>query len=154
MRFDIALIEGKYRGMERSVVIPWNLKTKNVYKLLLEKYFSYIELECKGSYDSNSLEKMIIFYKELRTYEIICEMIVYASEPLEQVYGYSIDLLGIDIVHDMCESLISDEINPQIAYILNENGLCDTEVDVERIIPFQDHGNVEWLPCYVYRIDV
>lgn len=154
MRFAIVLIKGKYRGMEREVDIPWNSKTKKTYYQLLEKYFLYIELKCWSDYNADSLEKMIAFYNELCAYEINCEVIGYANEPLEQVCGYSVDLLGIDIVHDMCESLISDEINPQIAHLLNENGLCDTEVDVERIIPFQDHGNVEWLPCYVYRIDV
>ena len=152
MRFDIAPIEGKYRGMERTVDIPWNPKTKKVYKQLLEKYYSHIELECNGDYDYESLEKMIAFYKELCTYGISCEMIAFSNEPLEQVHGYPIELLGIDIVHDMCESLIEDEINPQIAHLLNDNGLCNTEADVEKIIPFQDHGGVEWLPCYVYKI--
>ena len=152
MRFDIAPIKGKYRGMERTIGATelWRPKTNKIYSQLLEKYFlylRYIEL-C----DDDSFKKTIDFYKELCDYDIICEVITYATHPLEQAYGYPIEFLGIDIVHDMCESLIADEINETIKHFLNENGLCDTEEDAIRIIPFQDHGNVEWIPCYVYKI--
>lgn len=112
MDFYIVAIKGKYRGMDRSVDIPYDAKTKKVYKQLLEKYFSYIDLECNGACDKDALEKMIVFYKEFCAYEISCEMIAFSSEPMEQVHGYPVELLGIDIVHDMCESLIEDEINP------------------------------------------
>jgi len=57
MDFCIAPIRGKYRGMGRLIDIPWNSKTKKVYNVLLEKYFSYIELECNGDYDYESLWK-------------------------------------------------------------------------------------------------
>ena len=35
---------------------------------------------------------------------------------------------------------------------LNENGLCKTEADVARFIPYLDHGVDIWEPCYVYRV--
>lgn len=152
MRYDIAITNRKYRGMERAVTATdlLNPKTEKQYDVVLEKYFSYLEYADKV--DEISFEKTVAYYLELRQYDIPCELIAYGSIPVENIFGYSTELLGIDIVHDMCESLICDELNPEIVHLLNENGLCENVEDVEKIIPFQDYGGVEWKPCYVYKV--
>ena len=153
MKYSIALITKKYRGMERNLMTSdfYNSKKKESYDNLLETYFSYIE-ECEIQ-PNPSLEKIIAYCKKFIEHGISCEIIVYDFEPINDVIGYSLELLGIDIVHDLCESLISDEVNPKIVHLLNENGLCRTMDDVERIIPYQNHGNVKWDSCYVYKIN-
>lgn len=152
MRYDIVPLGQTYRGMARSLT-PLHLrtpKTKKRFEELLEIYFFYIEL-CENVSQS-AFESMLTCYNLFCTYGIPCEIIVYDDIPIDNAFGYPIELLGIDIVHDMCESLISDSCNPGINHLLNENGLCKTVEDIERIIPFQDCGIVNWSPCYVYRV--
>lgn len=36
--------------------------------------------------------------------------------------------------------------------MINQNGLCRTEADVRETIPYQEHGGVEWKPCYIYKV--
>ena len=152
MRYDIVPMKQKYRGMGRSLTVTdlWNKKTQKVYDILLEKYFRYLDLYELA--DKRSFEEMILFCQEIIEYDIDCEMIVYDAKPIEEIYGYELELLGIDIIHDMCESLISDAVNPLARYLLNDNGLCKTEIDVEKIVPLQIHGNLKWIPVYVYKV--
>lgn len=78
-------------------------------------------------------------------------MIIYSNEPMESFNGWGIELLGIDIVHDFCESLLSNGVDSEADAILNENGLCKNKEDVGKIIAVQDPGDVDWSPIYVYR---
>ena len=152
MKYDIAPINETYRGMERALTAAdlLNSKTKKIYKDLLEKHFLYLEYGEEVS--ETAFEKMLVYYQEVITYDISCEIIAYDVVPLDNLYGYSLQLLGIDIVHDMCESLISEGVNLHVRGLINENGLCDTVDSVNEIIPYQDHGGVEWKPCYVYKV--
>lgn len=155
MKYDIVPIRSMYRGMDR-VLTPEDfpiLKSKQEYEVLSDKYDRYLEcyLELDGS---DGLKRLVEFYKEIKRYDVNLEIIVYDNFPIKDAYGYCIELLGIDIVHDMCESLISHNLNPQILCLLNENGLCEREADVDKIIPFQEHGGVMWRPCYVYKVKV
>lgn len=153
MRYDIVPIKQKYRGMDRSLLATdlLTLKSKSEFDKLLNTYYTY--LECiEENISDTGLKSLIHIYEEFKKFGVPCEIIVFDSIPHKNVFGYQIELLGIDIVHDMCESLLSDDINSCIYHLLNENGLCKTEQDVEKIIPFQDCGNVEWSPCYVYEL--
>lgn len=152
MRYDLVPIKGKYRGMARSLLATdlLNPKSRSKFELLLEEYFEF--LEYSQDMDKQVFEHTVAFYKILKEYNIICEIIAYDDETLEDVFGYSIEFLGIDIVHDMCESLIESGLSQYTKKMINQNGLCRTEADVEEIIPYQDHGGVEWKPCYVYKV--
>ena len=154
MRFDLVPIRSNYRGIGRSLLGTDLLteKTEKKYKWLLEEYFKYLEIELFEEVGKKSFDKTIDFYKLLRSYDIMCEIIVYNESSLQEAFGYPIEFLGIDIVHDMCESLIEDSLNPRIEKYINTNGLCRNLEDVKTIIPFQDCGNVDWKPCYVYKV--
>lgn len=155
MQYDIVPIKGMYRGMDR-VLTPEDfpiLKSKEEYEVLSDKYDRYLQcyLELNGS---DGLRSLVEFYKEFKSYDVDLEIIVYDNVPIKDAYGYCIELLGIDIVHDMCESLLAQDLNPRILCLLNENGLCESEADVNKIIPFQEHGDVTWRSCYVYKVKV
>lgn len=152
MHYDLVPIKGKYRGMGRSLLGTdlLNETSRNIFGLLLEEYYSF--LEYSQSQDRTSFEKMVVFGKILEEFDILYEIIVYDKKILTDAFGYPVELLGIDIVHDMCESLIAEGVNPQIIHVLNENGLCNTIEDVKRIILYQNSGEVEWEPCYVYKV--
>ena len=66
--------------------------------------------------------------------------------------------MGIDIVNvsndTILDSLLEDEdcLHTNIRYLLNENGLCRTVDDIEKILPWQNLGDLKWEPCYVYRV--
>lgn len=156
MWYCIALIGTTYRGMERLLTATdlYTPKTRSVFQDLIEDYFSYIPHVDEKPATPDSFQQVIAFYRRLLPFDLPCEIIACSSTPMQEVYGYPIQLLGIDIVHDQCESLLADEINPAIAHLLNENGLCRTKQDVATIIPFQNHGTVEWKPYYVYRVSV
>lgn len=151
MRCDIVPLGQKYRGMGRSLDVTHfkNCLPKDSFDDLLEVYFDYIDYGCEIN---PMFDKLLAFYKKFRDHGVYCEVIAYATYPIENLHGYTVELLGIDIAHDMCESLIAEDVNPNIQNLLNENGLCQTVEDVETIIPFQDHGTVEWQPCYVYTV--
>ena len=43
--------------------------------------------------------------------------------------------------------------NKEAQKYLNGNGLCKSKEDVSTIVPLLDHGDVEWNPCYVYKVE-
>lgn len=153
MNYDIVPINNRYRGMGRSLLAT-DLYTKNNkknYNFLLNKYYEY--LSYLQQYPSEEgLIKLIDLYKYFSKHEIKCEVIVYDITPLETVFGYVLDLLGIDIVHEMSESLLCECTDYRIQKYLNENGLCNSESDLSSIVPWLDHGNVNWDPCYIYKV--
>lgn len=155
MLYDIVPIQSRYRGMERGLTTEdiWTSKAREKYDELLEIYYAYLDCILEES-DENILGRLILIYNEFTKYDVLCEIIAYDICPISEIAGCSIEFLGIDIVHDMCESLISGEVRPCIEHLLNKNGLCSAVGDIEKIIPFQDHGNVEWKPCYVYKVNV
>lgn len=111
MRYDLVPIKGKYRGMARSLLATdlLNPKSRSKFELLLEEYFEF--LEYSQDMNKQAFEHMVAFCKVLREYNIMCEIIVYDDETLEDVFEHSIEFLGIDMVHDMCESLIEGKLN-------------------------------------------
>ena len=92
------------------------------------------------------------FEKILQQYEILCEIIAYDTKPIDSAYGYSVTWLGIDIVHDCCESLLENMSDRRVQQTLNKNGLCRNTADISKLLPLLDVGDVMWKPCYVYRV--
>ncbi len=152
MRYDLVPIKGKYRGMARSLLATdlLNSKNRNKFEDLLEEYYEFLEYGQEIS--KQAFERVVAFYNVLKSYGITCEVIAYDENVLESIFGYSIEFLGLDIVHDMCESLIESELNSYVEKMINQNGLCRTESAVREIIPYQEHGGVEWKPCYIYKV--
>lgn len=153
MHYDIVSTNKKYKGIERTITITDFLlaKNNNDFEELLDLYYEYIE-HMERCIDKEGLEHLITLCSAFKEKGVPCEVIIYDTVPFKGFLGYHIEELGIDIVHDMCESLLADEISADSSHLLNENGLCSTPQDIEQVIYAQDHGNIEWNPCYIYRI--
>ena len=129
VQYDIVPIKNKYRGMGRSLLAA-DLYTRQTKKGLIN---------------------LIKFCNELGRYGIMCEVIVYDIYPLETAFDYVLDFLGIDIVHEMSESLLCECADIKVQKFLNKNGLCNSETYVNDIVQLLDNGDVKWEPCYVYK---
>ena len=126
-------------------------QTQKNYHFILDKYYEYL-LNVQQYPSKDGLIELIDLYKEFSKCEIKCEVIVYDITPIETAFGYALDFLGIDIVHEMSESLLCECTDHKIREHLNENGLCSSELYLSSIVPLLDHGNVKWEPCYIYKV--
>lgn len=153
MKIDIVPIKENYRGIGRSLLATDLLtkKSKKDFAKLLEMYDAYLML-LEQPESQNVLEKLMDFEKILQQYEILCEIIAYDTKPIDSAYGYSVTWLGIDIVHDCCESLLENMSDRRVQQMLNKNGLCRNTADILKLLPLLDAGDVMWKPCYVYRV--
>lgn len=153
MNCDIVPVKNHYRGIGR-VLLATDLYTKPVrkeYGILLNKYYEYLS-NVQQYPSEDGLTKLINLCKEFSKYEVKCEVIAYDITPLETAFGYAVEFLGIDIVHRMAESLLCECTDYEIQKSLNKNGLCNSEQNLNHIIPLLDHGDVKWDPCYVYKV--
>lgn len=153
MNYDIVPIKKYYRGMGRVLLATdlYTKQTKKEYDLLLNMYYEYLA-NVQQHPSRDGLIKLITFCNEISKREVKCEVIAYDITPLKTVFEYELDFLGIDIVHEMLESLLCECVDYEVRKFLNKNGLCNSESDVNSIIPLLDHGDVKWEPCYVYKI--
>ena len=153
MYYDIALKQQIYRGMERcfQVTSVPNKKRKGKLDELLQLEVDYISLIQENPI-REGLMKLIDYYRILKTYEIECEIIVYDNMPLLNAWEFPLEFLGVDITYDMGESLLSDVVSGDVKKYLNENGLCEKADDVIHVIPLLEHGDVQWEPCYIYKV--
>ncbi len=153
MMFDVVPIRSSYRGMGRSLT-PEDFPrkcTRKRWDKLIEDYLDYIEDTLKPE-SRETFERMLSYCKDMKKQNISCEMIVYDSHPLESAYGYPLEFLGIDIVHEMMESLLEDGAERLPKSLLNEHLLCTDVANVPQITMLCDHGGATWLPCWVYRV--
>ncbi len=153
MKFDIVPINSAYRGIGRSLTpeVFQSKRAKSNMDELIQIYYDYITEYLKAE-SQESFEHMYEWCDVLKKNDIPCELIVYASQPLESVYGKSLSFLGIDIVHEMAESLLENGADRLPKALLNEHLLCKKVVDVAQIISLCDHGGALWLPCWVYHV--
>ena len=153
MCFDIVPVRNDYRGVGRSLQATdlYTRKARKLYDDLLDRYYEYLSVVGVEP-TKERLCRLISLCEIFSQYGVRCEVIVYDTAPVESSFGYALDFLGIDIVHDMSESLLSDYIEVDIQRLLNKHGLCDSEPLVHSVIPLMDHGGVRWDPCYVYRV--
>ncbi len=160
MRFDIVPINILYSGIDRSLMPDDFLKpkTKQYYDTLLATYFSYLELMCNPNepldYDEKLFGTIQNFYQKFCDYNVSCEFIAFNTTPMDFIYGVSVELLGIDIVHDMAESLINcnQPTDHSIKKYLNEKGLFDNLIDANVAIESLGIDSSVWKPCWVYKV--
>ncbi len=157
MRFDIVSLNSSYRGIERSLS-PYDFFSKparKYYDELISCYFEYIELMC-NPLNMHVFNELVEYYIKFDKFGVNCEMIVYDSEPLKDAFGRQIELLGIDVVYDMAESLLENpaSIDDIIKKQLNRFGLCKQLQDVNAVVQSGDSGTVSWIPCWVYRVNI
>ena len=81
----------------------------------------------------------------------MCEVIVSDIYPLETAFDYVLDFLGIDIVHEMSESLLCECADIKIPNFLIKMDYV-TQTSVNDIVQLLDNGDVKWEPCYVYKV--
>lgn len=153
MQFDVVPIHSSYRGIGRLLTpVDFQPKcAKNNMDKLIEEYFDYITNTLRPACQE-VFEYMRSYCGRLQEYEIACEMIVYDLQPMESAYGRPLEFLGIDIVHEMAESLLEDGAEHLPKGLLNQNLLCSCKDDVSGIIPLCDSGDAVWEPCWVYRV--
>lgn len=160
MRFDFVHINSSYSGIDRALMTNDFLtpETKLYFDALLEVYFSYIDLTCNPyeslDYDEKQFHVVQRFYEKFRNYNVSCELIVYNTTPLELVYDVPIEFLGIDIVQDMAESLISynQHLDISVKRCLNSRGLFDDPITAQNAINLLKVNADVWKPCWVYKV--
>lgn len=154
MKIDIVPIKETYRGIDRALLATDLLtqRGKKDYRKLLNAYDVYCNMSLQHTQDREMLEWLICFEKTLQQYGVGCEIIAYDTQPIDSVYGHSVEWLGIDITHDLCESLLEDIQDARIDETLNKNGLCTKTEDMSALMPMLDVGDVIWEACHVYRV--
>lgn len=129
------------------------------YDTLLPLYFAYLDLMAhptRAPYNAESFEKLAEYYRKFKELGVDCEIIAYDSAPLDNAFGRRIELLGIDIVCDLAESLLEDPdcIDDAVKKRLNQFGLCRKDSDMEIVLKNSNCGDNIWRPCWVYNVDV
>lgn len=153
LKYDVVPICSSYRGIGRSLT-PQNFRSERAKRNmddLLEGYFHYIA-DLLRPVCQETFESALSYCNILRKYDVACEVIAYDLQPLGSAYGRSLTFLGIDIVHEMAESLLENGADALPKPLLNESLLCDRVSDVPQVIKLCDHGCVTWQPCWVYRV--
>lgn len=154
MKYDIVPIDSIYRGIERTLKASdlYTKNTKKEFNFLLNEYFNYLT-NIEQPVSKNNLEKIIDYYYVLLEKGIECEIIAYDDHPCSNVYGYQVNLLGIDIIYEMCESLILENIEKKpIQEILNTNGLCDGLSNIPTIMSKLNINNMDCKLYWVYKL--
>ena len=160
MRFDIVPIDSAYSGVDRSLTPNAFLtpETKPYYDSLLDMYFCYLDLMCNPckslDYDEKLFCRVRKFYEIFCKNNVLCELIIFDTTPIDSFFGVPIKLLGIDIVHDMAESLISynQKTDISIKRYLNQMGLFNDLIDVNNAIALLKVDDTHWKPCWVYKV--
>lgn len=154
MRFDIVSITGSYRGIERSISPEIFISKKyKKYKFLLNNYFNYLDciLNASGHDLLNDIVKCYTIFKEN---DVFCEVIAYDDKEINSIKGYEIEFLGIDITCDLAESMIYENESLVELKLLNKNCLFKKQNDAVKIINLNSNNDIEWAPCWVYKIRV
>lgn len=160
MRFDIVTLNAQYRGIERPLTVGDFLtkKTKPYYSDLLTTHFEYLDLTCNPHYalpyDESTFNQLTEYYFTFQHYGVDCEMIAYDHSPIDNLFNKQIKLIGIDVTHDLAESLLEDpnNINDTIKKQLNSDGLCRELCGVDAVLNNCGCGNNIWKPCWVYKV--
>ena len=159
MRFDIAPLDTIYRGIGRSLnPSDFYKKAKKNFDDLMTCYFAYLDLMYNGMrvnfYSIETFNELMGYYKTFKNLGLDCEIIAYDVVPIKDVFGEQIELLGIDVTHELSESLLEDpnSIHDNVKRLLNAYGLCQKLSDIEVVLKNSIHGDIDWSPCWVYKI--
>lgn len=154
MRFDIVSITGSYRGIERSISPEIFISEKHrKFKFLLNNYIKYLDY-ISNTFDRDLLDGIVKCYTVFRENDVRCEIIAYDDKEIYEIEGYEIKFLGIDITYDLAESMIYENKNFPRLELLNENQLFEEQNDAMEIIKLTSNNDIEWMPCWVYKIQV
>lgn len=161
MKFDIVNFNESYRGIDRLLKSDalYSKESKGYYSKLISIYFEYLELMHAPSsdYTFETFNKLVNYYKSFLLRRVNCEVIAFDSAPLDSVFDKKVEFLGIDITHDLAESLLFDtnSLNSIVKRTLNHNGLLHDLNDLRTVLKLCDCGvNIDWTPCWVYRVIV
>ena len=160
MNFDIVPINRAYSGIERALTPDDFLtpETKKYFDILLSMYFSYIDLMYNpyGSFEYDEQRFRVVqgFYEKFRKCNVSCELIVFDTTPVDSAYDVQIEFLGIDIVKDLAESLISynQQTNVSIKRYLNSNGLFYNLIAAQNAIDLFKVDLDVWKFCWIYKV--
>ena len=152
---DVVACNLQYRGMDRGISVE-HFNSKKAFKnfdSILQEYFLYLE---RSDFQEGGIswENILSFYNILVENEVDCEIIAYDNKRIYDVYNHKVELLGIDIVKEMCESLIYYSEEWIDKSCLNENGLCRNIESVNEIVEQSGENQDEWKPCWVYKVIV
>lgn len=154
MYYDVVPLKGYYRGVGRLLLATdlYTKESKKEYDALLARYYAYLSIVMDQPPSRDGLVQLIDSYRAFSQYGVPCEVIAYDDRPMETAFGYALDFLGIDVVHEMSESLLEDPTSEEVKTYLNQNGLCADVAHVPQIVKLCDHGDVAWKPCWVYSV--
>lgn len=151
------------RADDRVVDMPRikHLKGKE-FKQYLEMYFEYIEAIDLSDMDVYQIfESILPYYYFLKAHNVPCDIVLYAEEPKNSFAEKELEYLGMDILVDEVESLISHWVYRGFTEYLNENGLCETKEDCQKIIEknakmtfpvYSSDRELTWEFYYLYKI--
>ena len=157
MLYDVVPIQTRYRGIGRCLdgADFYPNESKKEFSQLLDQYAQSLD-QWQNPPSQQGLAKLMELCSLLRQFHFPCEVIVYDSAPLERAYGYGLEFLGVDVAHNLEESLLYGEVPNEAEEFLNEHGLCPRTEDVARILPLLDcdDDDKNWAPCYVYAVSI
>ncbi|MBQ7670788.1 MAG: hypothetical protein IJS45_08725, partial [Clostridia bacterium] len=145
----------KYRGVSRGLLVS-ELATdssQKSFKELLKLYLDYITI-VNEEMSIIDFKKVIEIYTEFKNRKVNCECILFDNKPIKEFMQYKLEFLGVDIINDYSESLLSDVPDKFRCRFLNHNGLCNNASIIETIIPMLNPGNEEWSAGYVFKVIV
>lgn len=157
MLYDVVPIQTRYRGIGRCLdgADFYPNESKKEFSQLLDQYAQSLD-QWQNPPSQQGLAKMMELCSLLRQFHFPCEVIVYDSTPLERAYGYGLEFLGVDVAHNLEESLLYGEVPNEAEEFLNEHGLCPRTEDVAQLLPLldRDDDDKDWAPCYVYAVSI
>ena len=119
MYFSIGIIRGKYRGVERGLLLEDLMDfekrhSKNEQKHYLDLVKTYEEITGEKDNEESSqevFEKILQLHTDLEKEGVPNEVIVYDLAPLDKtmLFGRNVVFLGIDLVCNINESLLKTE---------------------------------------------
>lgn len=153
--------EPRYRGMERSLQIPFKslLKKKKISRKEAKKI---IDEQCRcdsiifeNDNDEYILQEITPFYIDLIRNGVKCEMICASEFLMNEMIGCKLEYLGVDVIFDGGLSVLL-YCRSRLESHLNENGLLDS-LDIYNHL--KNHltnlvGGEELYPFYVYQIQI
>lgn len=162
MRFDIVSLNDRYRGIERVITSGdfCTPKAKEHFDELLTYHFEYLDLMCSPCkslvYNKSTFEQLEKYYFLFKSYGIDCEIIAYDNSPIDNVFDKKFELLGIDVVHELAESLLEspEHMNAAVKRQLNSFGLLNKPEDIDIVLSNCICGDNEWKLCWVYEVIV
>ena len=159
MKFDIVSLNTFYRGIERSLsaddLLSGNAKAQ--YNRLANLYFRYLDIMYDSKmvlYDIDTFSIILEYYNTFKSLGVDCEIIAYDDKPIKNAFNYTIEFLGVDVVHDFAESLLEDfnNVNTIVKKQLNSYGLLNNSDTTDIVLKNSVTGGMKWKPCWVYKV--